>query len=97
MDIKINKNEVVKMGNRIISESSDFSNEIKKFNNAIEKINIAWQGDDSLKYINVMRDKYIVGLKELADVIEEYGDYLKNVPEAYSILDETFSSKNISV
>lgn len=97
MDIIIKKNEVRKMGDKIIDYSNDFMNDIKKFNSIIDSINIAWDGADSLRYINTMREKHVAGLEELKSAIQEYGEYLKNIPEAYSIVDEVFSSKYIDV
>ena len=36
-------------------------------------------------------------LKELGQEMENYGLYLKNVPNAYDILDEEYASKEIEV
>lgn len=97
MNISINKNNVLNYGKQLIDCSIEFENEIKKFNSIIESINTVWEGADALKYINTMHDKYNVGLDELKDTMEKYGLYLKIIPNAYSSLDEAFSSKNINV
>lgn len=97
MDIVINKSDIVNYGNQIVDYSSEFQDEIKKFSALIESINTVWDGADALKYINVMKEKYIVGLEEIKGVLDEYGKYLKKVPETYSAIDEVFSSKNIDV
>lgn len=97
MNILINKNDITNYGNQVINYSTNFENEIKKFNSLIESINTVWEGADALKYINVMKEKYIVGLEELKDVLEEYGEYLRDVPETYSALEEVFTSRNIEV
>jgi hypothetical protein len=97
MNVTIKKNEVLKISNSIIANAEDFESNIKKLLNIIEGINLAWEGADALKYINTLKDKYIVELNGLVDVINQYGEYLKNVPEAYMLLDEAFSCKNIDV
>lgn len=97
MNIVINKSDITNYGNQIVDYSSEFKAEIKKFNALIESINTAWDGADALKYINVMKEKYIIGLEEIKSVLDEYGNYLKKVPETYSVVDEVFSSKNIDV
>lgn len=97
MNIVINKSDIKNYGNQIIDYSSDFKDEIKKFSALIETINTIWDGADALKYINVMKEKYILGLEEIQNVLDEYGNYLKKIPEAYSAVDEAFSSKNIDV
>ena len=97
MNIIINKTEIINYGNQILDYSSEFKDEINKINALIESINTVWDGADALKYINVMKEKYIVGLEEIKVVLDEYGTYLKRVPETYSAIDEVFSSKNINV
>lgn len=97
MNISIDKDGVKKMGTSIIESSNDFKGEINKFLEIIDGINSAWEGADALKYINTLKEKYVVGLNELNDIINKYGQYLVDVPEAYDLLDETFSTKNINV
>jgi hypothetical protein len=97
MNITIKKDEVLKIGKSIIDDASDFEDETKKLLSIIDNINLAWEGADALKYINILKDKYIVGLNELSDVIKNYGEYLKNVPEAYMLLDEAYCSENIDI
>lgn len=97
MNIVIRKSDVTNYGGQIINYCGEFKNEIKKFNALIESINSVWDGADALKYINIMKEKYIVGLKEMEDTLEEYGKYLKEIPETYSALDEAFTSKKIDV
>lgn len=97
MNIIIKSGEVKKISSEILEYEKDFEDDIKKFEMLIDNINTLWKGADALKYINTMKEKYVVGMREMADVIEDYGTYLKNVPDAYSTLDESFSVKKISV
>lgn len=97
MNVVVNKDFVIKSGNDIIQYAESFDSYIKRFVSIIESINTVWEGNDSLKYINIMKEKYLVGLEELNQCIKDYGQYLKNIPNAYEILDEVFSSKNIDV
>lgn len=97
MNVVINKSDIINYGSQIVDYSSEFKDEIKKFSALIESINTVWDGADALKYINTMKEKYIVGLEEMKSVLDEYGNYLKKVPETYSAVDEVFSSKNIDV
>ena len=95
--MNVQTNALRKTGDDILAKSKTFGNQIKQFQNIIERIDKAWDGSDSVKYINILKEKYVVGLNDLKDTLEEYGKYLKNVPEAYQILDEIFSSKSIDV
>lgn len=93
----INKSDVTNYGKQIVNYSEEFNDEIKKMLGLIDSINEIWNGADALKYINIMKEKYIVGLDEIKSVVEEYGEYLKMVPDTYAAVDEVFSSKNIEV
>lgn len=97
MDIIIRKADITNYGKQIVEYSSQFNDEIKKFNALIDEINTIWDGADALKYVNVMKEKYITGLEEIKSIIDEYGEYLKKIPDLYSSVDEVFSSKNIDV
>lgn len=97
MKISIRKEETRKLGDKIIEDSVQFGEDIKKFSNIIDSINTVWDGADALKYINMMREKYLPDMNELKDLLEEYGNYLKNAPEAYSIVEEIFSERKIDI
>ena len=97
LNVLISKSDIINYGNQIVEYSSEFNDQIRKLNALIESINTAWEGADALKYINVMKEKYIVGLDEMKDVLEDYGNYLRKVPDTYSAIDEVFSSKTIDV
>lgn len=97
MNILISESDIKTYGNQVIEYTADFKSEIDKFNSLIETINSIWDGADALKYVNAMKEKYINGLLELHDVLNEYGEYLRDVPETYSSLEEVFTARNIEV
>lgn len=97
MNISIKKSSVRDSGKQICDATLDFSSDIKKLENIINNINSAWDGADALKYVNNLKESYIVRLNELAANLENYGEYLINVAKVYDLLDETFSNKNINV
>lgn len=97
MENYIDINHTKRIGNEIINYSSNLNDNAKQLINIIDRISNLWDGADSLKYINTMKDNCIVKLQNLSDLVEKYGQYLQQVPEAYNILDETFASKNINV
>ena len=97
MKVTINKSSITDVSKTILENVEYLQSDIKKLEEVINSINTAWDGADALKYINTMRDKYIVQLNELIDVIQKNGEYLSNIPKAYDLLDETFSNKNVSV
>lgn len=96
MEIIIDKENVKKSGRAILSYQQQFNTYLTRVESIIDSINNVWEGADALKYINEMREKYVVSLRELSTVIEEYGIYLERVPIAYETLDEIFSSRSIN-
>lgn len=97
MAVIVNKNDITNYGEQIIEYSEEFSSEIRKFSELIDSINKAWDGADALKFVNTMKEKYVVKLEELKSVLDDYGKYLKDVSETYTVVDEIFSSKVIDV
>jgi uncharacterized protein YukE len=97
MKVTINKNSITKTSAQMKEATNDFISEIKKFEAVIEGINSAWEGADALKYVNTLKDSYLKKLNELSEYLEKYGDYLENIPGAYSLLDEIYSNKNINI
>ena len=97
MEIMIHKQETRQAGNQISGYVEDLQQDIHKFEYLMESINTVWEGADALKYINLMKEKYTPQLEQLKDTLKEYGEYLTKVPDAYDILDETFSSRKINV
>lgn len=97
MRISITKDQVKKFGNEIIECSDIFSQDIKKFSSIIDSINTIWSGNEALKYVNMMKEKYLPVMNSISSDVKKYGQYLKDIPEAYQILEDTFSSKKINI
>ena len=97
MKIVMNSSTIESLGNKVLSCSKTFENDTKKINSLIDSINSAWEGNDSLKYINTLKNKMEPVLKELSEEMNKYGLYLKNVPNTFDILDDEYASKEIEV
>lgn len=97
MQVIINKGEISKIAKHISNNSNLLLEESKKINTIVSNINNAWEGSDAAKFITALEMKYITELEKMSKCIEEFGKYLENVPKVYSLLDDTFTSKNIEV
>lgn len=97
LNITMKKSEVLKTAASINKLSNEFDVEVKKLIQIVDNINSAWNGADALVYVNNMREKHLINLKQMQDQIEEYGEYLRAVTEPYAILDEKLSKKRIDV
>ena len=93
--VEVDTNRMNKINANIREKINDFSDCIKKFSNIVENINIAWNGADALKYINTMKEKNLIELNKLNELLTEYNDFISKIPQAYNLLDEIYSSKSI--
>ena len=97
MDVVVDAIEIRKKATLLKSYSDSLEDEIVKIKNIVNNISASWSGDDAVKYVDVLQEKYILGLNELKQIIDDYAVYLNNIPEAYEILDNVFSDKHIEV
>ncbi len=97
MKIIVKKDEINQCANKLINSSEELRNELLIVQSVLNSINDAWAGLDAIKYIKVLEQKYILELEKLSDCIENYGNYLKGVPDDYARVDEIYASKKINV
>lgn len=97
MYIKIDKSGTKSLGTDLKSCSSDLKKEIANYKKLANSLPSYWTGEDATKYVNAINDKFIPALNDLQKSIENYASYLENVGNCYTGLDNTYSSKKISV
>lgn len=95
MNVEMNADETKKLGNRILEANNTLSQNIKSLYNTLDNIAECWEGTDATNFLNVMSNTNMVALEKLKDTIQVYGEYLKNVSEVYSTLDEIYASESI--
>ena len=64
--------------------------------NSIDRLGRFWNTNESHEFQNDIKEGYISTLLKLQDILLDYGDYLKNVSNAYQELDNIFSNKRIN-
>ena len=93
MQIVANKEEISKRGIQIIELSGEYGQKIKEIKNLSEKIKECWRGQDADTYVMMMAEKCIPALEQVNKVIENFGNYLKQIPKIYDTLEtEAISS-----
>lgn len=97
MRVTIQNDMINNKANSIMTNIDDLYSYLNELDDLISNINVAWRGNDVLKLVNSMREKYIKETRNLLEELQEYQDYLSNIPKAYELLDETYSNKNIDV
>lgn len=97
MEIKVKRKEINQSANKLINSSEELKKEKESVRTILGSINEVWNGLDAIKYIEVLESKYVIELEILCDCIENYGNYLKNIPDDYTKIDELYASKKINV
>ena len=97
MEIFVDNDRVSKESQKMLESAKTIEAEIKKILRTIDDIGSVWSGPDAEKYIEVMKEKYIVGLQNLNNVVQEYANYLNSVSSVYDLFDGIHSSKHISI
>lgn len=91
MQIISNKNELIRSGNEIVDLSREYEQKIKEIKEIIERMNQYWKGQDADTFQNMINEKCIPALEQIRQKIENFGNYIKQVPIIY----ETFERNTV--
>ena len=87
---------------KIISDTNSFDNSIKELNKELNNINKAleslksgWSGKDATDFYNKIEKTYLPELKNAISILSTYTKYLKKIPRAYEIIDDSYANKKI--
>lgn len=97
MDIYIDTAQVRSIVKQMRQYSSNLNDIVVQLTSIIDNIENAWQGSDATIYVERLRSKCITDIKILNKLLEQYENYLSNVPGAYETLDNVFQTKRINV
>lgn len=97
MNIVVDTDVINSQAQDILNYAQSLNDDISRLNSTIDSLSSSWEGDDATKYINTMRDVYLSDLQKLSEIVTEYGEYLRGAAEAYSNIDDKFSSRSIDV
>lgn len=95
--ITIDNVQIKKVVDTFVNCKEELDTKILNIEEIIDNITTAWNGSDETKLIEVLREKYVIGLKDLSNCLEEYTKYIDSTVDAFNLLDDTFSSKKIEV
>ena len=88
MKVFISKDEVEKAGVKLLSLSSEYNEKVNEIKNLSDKIKHCWTGEDASAYCQLLTEKCIPALERINETIENFGNYLKKVPNVYSTFDK---------
>lgn len=91
MDLKINFEETISVGNQITTKSEEFKELLSKIRNVNSNLKTAWEGSDATKYTSAVEEQAI-SMDKLAMAMDELGAFVSKVGKTYQEVSETNSS-----
>lgn len=82
MDLSIDYEQTISVGQQVNAKTEDFRNLLNKINTVNENLKSAWEGTDASKYTDAVASQAEV-MKQLANTMKEIGDFLQKVGNAY--------------
>lgn len=82
MDLKINFDETISLGNQVTAEGEKFDELLNKINNTNNSLKQYWEGQDASKYSAAV-EQQAATMKQLCETINEMGAFLVKVGNAY--------------
>ncbi|HIS90074.1 MAG TPA: WXG100 family type VII secretion target [Candidatus Faecisoma merdavium] len=82
MDIKINYEETISVGNQVSEKGSEFQELLNRIKSVNSELQTYWQGSDASKYSNSVAQQAEY-MQQLTNTINEIGNFLVKVGNAY--------------
>ncbi len=82
MDLKINFQETIAVGNQVAEKGSEFQELLNKINTVNSELQTYWEGSDASKYSNRVAEQAL-NMQRLSETINEIGAFLVKVGNAY--------------
>lgn len=82
MDLKINYQETINVGNQVTAKTEEFKTLLSKIKNVNSNLKTVWQGTDATKYTNAVEEQTVY-MEKLGEAMNEIGAFLVKVGNAY--------------
>lgn len=87
MNLKIDYAQLRTLSANVGNKAGEFNNLLGKITSANETLKSSWQGADANKYTDAVTDQANT-MKKLYEAIEQVGEYLGKVADAYQAANE---------
>ena len=87
MDLNINYDETISVGNQVNEKGNEFKEVLTTIRNINNELQGYWEGSDATKYTNAVAEQAAY-MDELAKTINQMGDFLIKVGNAYKEVSE---------
>lgn len=88
MELKINFEETIQTGSRVMQKGQEFSELLNKVKSVNNELQTYWQGTDASKYSTAVAEQ-AEQMQRLSNTINEIGEFLVKVGNAYKEVSET--------
>lgn len=82
MDLKINYEETIQVGNRVDEQAQNFKELLSKIETINSELKAAWEGSDASRYTDAVSEQATT-MKKLGETMTELGGFLVKVGNAY--------------
>ena len=82
MDLSINFEETISIGNQVIAKAGEFQTLLNNIKAANQQLQASWQGQDASKYSEKVAEQAVT-IQKLIETINEIGEYVVSVGKAY--------------
>ena len=91
-NIEVDTDEILTIVGKINDSAMELDDYIGKIDGFLGNISDAWQGKDANVFVEGLKGDYISELRKLKEAMDNYKDFLNNVPGKYDTLDSDGSS-----
>lgn len=90
-DLRINYSETISVGSNVVTKGGEFTDLLNKIKAANNELQTYWEGSDASKYTGAVAEQAQT-MQNLAETINEIGEFLIKVGNAYREAMETNAS-----
>ena len=96
-NIAISNSKVKSIVSMLREEKENIDGFLSSLNVEVDNINVAWQGQDALAYINKMKNDYNVLIDDFNKCLDTYIEFLNGVFNEYDTFNDEYLSRKIEV
>lgn len=95
--MEISTTKVEDDSTELVGYIKQFESEYENLDRSIKKLSETWEGPEANSFFAAMQQTFLPKYKETITELYKHYNFLRNVPEVYSTLDESYSKKKIDV
>ncbi len=90
MNVEIRNELLRKKGEELIQKSLEMNVKLNLILTELENLSSHWNSKAGIAYITMVKDKIVMPLQNLKDILQTKGEYMINVAKTYSLFEEYY-------